>query len=467
MCYRWMLVPRAQVRAAPIPYRDYGNHKTRLLERIIHRVKRQRKYWCPHIHMHQLVSSFLLGWFRGSPSLTSSAAAEKGVPKKQMRPTLPRLQPSSISSSSETSDEEESPDEVTTISGLKKADVESFFAWAFFAKEVVDLTASEQVEMQQLFEMFLEKCNMKFEPGWGGLFESRRLTLEDVHPLHRPLLVYVVIRFMELMGNLMLRLNGFRCYCSKSGLVYWHRPGVNRKTRPFLFFHGIVPGGKTLYIPFCLWGIGDRNRSMFLFENKSIGGSISFEALTEDETVSGVEEALAFHGDEKRALTLCGHSFGSCPLTWLLHSSCRSRISQVILMDPVTILLSEPDVMFNFLYARHETTAKFDKVQLFAGSELFTEYYLRRHFAWYNSELWMDSLPDSTQLLVCLSEKDTIVAASRVKLEIESHSLSNVDVVFWKGAEHADCISTPELWRQVREGMLAQNDNLSNLKKQD
>jgi hypothetical protein len=74
--------------------------------------------------------------------------------------------------------------------------------------------------------------------------------------------------------------------------------------------------------------------------------------------VAGVKEALETHLDPNAGLALCGHSFWSCQLTWLLKSSLRSRIRQIVLVDPVTINLSESDVMVNLFVLASYGTAR-------------------------------------------------------------------------------------------------------------
>ena len=52
-----------------------------------------------------------------------------------------------------------------------------------------------------------------------------------------------------------------------------------------------------------------------------------------------------------------GHSFGSCNVTWAMRCpEIRMRARQIYLIDPVSVMLSEPDVMTNFLYAGRDTS---------------------------------------------------------------------------------------------------------------
>ena len=104
--------------------------------------------------------------------------------------------------------------------------------------------------------------------------------------------------------------------------------------------------------------------------------------------------------------------------------------------------------MVNFLYAE-----ELDKIRMVASSELFTEYYLRRHFAWYNSELWLEDV--DCPMLIGLSENDEIINATKVKQEVERHAKS-AKLVYWNGVGHGACIQSPTKWRHFKQLMLEQ-----------
>jgi len=175
--------------------------------------------------------------------------------------------------------------------------------------------------------------------------------------------------------------------------------------------------------------------------------------------VRGVAELVDKLLPRGAKLSICGHSFGSCVLTWLIHDqSLRQRIHHMILIDPVSLLLSEPDVMLNFLYTR-----ELSKIRIMASSELFTEHYLRRHFAWYNSELWLEDVPNHVQILVALSEKDQIVNAPKVHQYVLSRMKNHpqMDLIYWKGMGHARVVTDVRLWRDVARGMFQQENRVA------
>lgn len=302
---------------------------------------------------------------------------------------------------------------------------------------------------------------------------------------------------------------------------------------PLLFLHGIAPGGISVYLPM-LFFLGQDGRPLFFFENPGISFGLQFwtSPPAELETVNGVWEAVHQHLGNKSssdcssstdsspsskngnnnnntnniAVSVVGHSFGSCPITWLIHSQYAHYIRQVVLVDPVSILLHEPDVVTNFLYkpkvspttmttttgsssgmGKGKPTLKKKRSSVgVVSNELFIEHYLRRHFAWYNSELWLDDLPPDVKVLVCLSEQDQLVSAHKVQGELNrvlsaraaaaataavadvmanlngshtvhvpesngtsSDALSNIEVLVWEGADHAHCLTRPTTWRQM------------------
>jgi len=313
---------------------------------------------------------------------------------------------------------------------------------------------------------------------------------------------------------------------------------------PLLFFHGIAPSGLTFYLPMLFHTFlnhpshhDHHNDSsqlykqkipVFLFENLPITCTLMFDALTEEETVIGIMHALERHGyfmkmqeeenkkpiekldsnlkknnnnRTKHQLILCGHSFGSCQITWLIKNKhFQQMVKKIVLLDPVSILLSEPDVVQNFIYGRsadnifecslkdkqsnigdtansrssssssskrksgsssitcrESTTSIYVsnlkqnmnrlKIRILASSEICIEHYLRRHFAWYNSELWIEDIPDHIQTSVFISEKDEIIDADKVKKEM--NRFPRIKCVCWNGVGHASVISSPTLWIDV------------------
>jgi pimeloyl-ACP methyl ester carboxylesterase len=480
------MIPRANRLTEPIPYRDYGEDKRKLMLRITHRIvevcsitKADKK---------QAMKTFLTEWFhidndatRGMTNKSGTATTTARKYRKYETPEVTDTPTSSPENSDDESSQGRTTENVASQSALTKTPVAStvpdiplfrqemddFLAWAFYGKFHFKLQSNELRELDRIYKELEDRHDLVFPvrtlPEHGHNVQCgqpRCMTLERVNAMYRPLLVYLLVYGIKITGGIFLRIMGFRRVVASTGLVAWYRSGKKKGTTkqlqesstyfPMLFFHGIAPGGVNLYLPMLLFGLAtEPERPVFLFENRSISCAMDFEPLTEQESVDGVVEVLKLCGGmDQKDLSLVGHSFGSCLITWVLASKKLPNVKQVVLIDPVSILLSEPDVMVNFLYAE-----ELDKIRMVASSELFTEYYLRRHFAWYNSELWLEDV--DCPMLIGLSEKDEIINSKKVKQEVERHG-AVAKLVYWEGVGHGACIHSPVKWRQFKQLMLEQ-----------
>ena len=141
-----------------------------------------------------------------------------------------------------------------------------------------------------------------------------------------------------------------------------------------------------------------------------------------------------------------------------------ARVGQLMLWDPVSLLLSETDIICNFVCERRfwEILSSF-LVHFVASTEVFVEWYLRHQFFFYNGELWLDgsneasgSVLDHVKVMVCLAKNNAIVNAERVKdyihmcnEERKKEGKQNVELVYWKDMGHVECLVRPECWENT------------------
>ena len=499
LIFHFHLVPLANQRTPPQPFRAFGCHDGKdrfmLLRRILDRL--ERTCAATGEDMFQATAQYLTQWFRFEPH-KAPIEQHRSHPRPPPMRRVSMIISDSDSRSGVDSDDNEDASEwepivsdeedekssrqvattpphsvelMLTDSKLDGCEKSNIFKWAlhtlryddvndllscfFFGKRVEDLLDWETVELKRLFDYLEEHFDLKCQPGRSPVCTPRLLTLEDVDPWHRPLAVYAGIYAFQWGKAGCLWALGFRHYVTTTGLQYWHRPAAandsdNLKAttpNPLLFFHGIAPGGSAIYLPMLLAGVANDGRALFIFENQPVSCHPSFEVLTEDETIQGVQEALEkFHPEGD--IALMGHSFGSFQLTWLIYSPLRDRIRQFALLDPVSILLSEPDLIMNF-----EDATPLFKIFL---KELWTNFYIRRHFSWYRSELWLDDLPDNVDFFVGLAERDQIVNGPKVRREVDIFGdehpafARQTTSVFWEKALHGDCLYQPSKWRDIR-----------------
>ena len=374
---------------------------------------------------------------------------------------------------------------------ILKGNMDEFLSWAFFGVpfSTVQSLPDMQHALDNFYNILATRTGLTFEDGSNPYYKPRSFTFEKVKSLYRPYGVYAGVALMRITANIILYVMGFRHHTCHRGLRYWHRPAKQHEGSPFLFFHGIAPGGHAPYLPMLFLGVlkdelSHRHRDIFLFENKPISYALCFDSLSEDDTVHGVLESIDRHlgtSSNGKNLTLFGHSFGSCQLTWMIKSpEIKNRIGSVYLCDPVSILLSEPDVVVNFLYTRRDIKDSYDgnpkswmgklirfvnetKIHLVASSEMFIETYLRRSFAWYNAELWLQDIPRDVKVVVALAECDEIVNTPKIERELHSHTSkrskedgstgASVEQIIWKDVGHAHCITNPERWSDIHDIM--------------
>ena len=311
----------------------------------------------------------------------------------------------------------------------KEENLNEFLTWAFFNKHYHELNKDELDELKKCFEVLKNDMNFGISPGKSNL-DVIRLNIDDPFILHRPLLFYGTIYCLSFMTSLVLRLYGFRYFVTSNGIKYWFYQ-VKKGSKivdPTLFFHGIAPGGYALYLPFFInywkkFGAGPA----FIFDLPYISMKLDFDVLTEDETVDGILEALDRHchgGDSKMSL-VC-HSFGTFLATWLNHSI-PQRIRKFTLIDPVSVMLSSTGVgqNFNYSYGWGNAFTSISKLIIFtlASTEMGIQHFLRCHFCWYNSELFLDDIHPEADVLILLSMHDDIMFSNVAKDEVDRINL--------------------------------------------
>ena len=424
-----------------------------------------------------------------------------------------------------------------TIPQISKSQMNDFLAWSMFNQHMDQMTGDDLVELQKCYQELHQVVQLVFYdeddnndetddvptqkyrlsssssiPSCDRTYDTstsrhpdcsshnksstkpapRRLCLEYVNAWHRPLFIYLIVSILRtILTRWILQYGlGFQRVHSQQvpGVTGWYRPSHSSLAQsriPMIFFHGIAPAGVFFYLPMLLWGsdILTRDRCCLLVDNYNIACTLMFDAKSEQEMVLGVQDLIDtyFPNPATTPIAVCGHSFGSCVISWLFYhgsAQLQKQIQLCVLLDPVTILLSDPNVMNNFLYSHKVWCC----IRMFASSELFTEYYLRHHFSWYNSELWLDEiLPGLSvsehadddgkirHVIVGLSECDEIVDAPKVKRHIDlflqrqqlgvssnpqqqhhKAQRQSLRTMFWKQAGHANCLQSPSKWQDIQ-----------------
>jgi pimeloyl-ACP methyl ester carboxylesterase len=495
LIFRFYLVPRANRRVPPVPYRDFGEARDRyrIMLRILERMEKLARYWGKP--SRGVIATYIWSWFHDkdhvrtpSTKIAALAAAlaigkgrEKTEEEKLLFASIKHLSYNESKSLTENRNgkakEGPQPDESHgmehviflpgnkwTVKGTTRANISEFFVWTMFGRSLSEITNDKSLawmleELDMCFALAEERLGVVFQDESDEQLRPYLVSLEDVYVLHKPLIFYIFFYLLKFVGDVILSSIGFRRIMTRSGVVAWYRPGTgdDKEIHPMLFFHGISPGGFTIYLPMLLNGFpADTRRGLVIFENPSISWVMSFKALTEQETVLGVRQVVdeCFSKDQK--FVLVGHSFGTCPLTWVMKDpALNSRIGHLFLMDPVTLLLSDPTIVRNFLYAEVKS-----EIFAMAATEVFTQYYCRRHFAWYNNELWLEDVPEDIPISIVMGGKDEIVDGPSIRSHVLKFHQENPDrpgnlkLVYGKNAR----LMIPHKWRLMKKILLEQEE---------
>lgn len=349
---------------------------------------------------------------------------------------------------------------------VRKGNAEQFLAWAMFNSPRESLTVQHTAAIAQVLRELKKRYDIEFPPGFDESIKCIKFTLEDAgrHIVHRPLAFYVSIAVAKLVASCLLIQAGFMPYTSE-GIHYWYRPSARPRGAleplPLVFFHGISPG-LFVYLPMLRNLVS--GRAALLVDMPHIGMGLDMEPPSRERMVRAVTKALARHGVQKACVA--GHSFGTVCCAWLVDLA-PQVVAQLVLLDPVSILLALPDVASNFLY-RSPRSLMEHIIHLGASSEIGINNTLRRHFWWYNSMLWAEDL-ERIPTVIHLASGDEIAPVSQIREYIaesfgrkvsrdgrNSPTGSELELIWSDGFSHGQLIYSMHRQKDVARAMFLQ-----------
>ncbi|KAL2061339.1 hypothetical protein VTL71DRAFT_7612 [Oculimacula yallundae] len=327
------------------------------------------------------------------------------------------------------------------LKDIKRENVKEFLLWAFFNRG--GAPGDDDEELEEYVDAMEDLVGKPIEKGRGKAV-CLRLTLDRVDMLHRSLVWYFCVGFVDFLTYMKLLSHGFhfhRTALSKfftlfpfrpqtiltkyrspaKYTTYWHRPHTSKTKLPVVFIHGI--------------GIGLYPYTNFLNELNSAAGlessdpneqvgiiaievmpvsfRITHSALSRSEMCSEIAQILTKHLLPGQKCVLVTHSYGSVLTTHLLKDAVTSSlIGPVVLIDPVSILLHLPDVAYNFT-RRQPKRANEHQLYYFASMDMGVSHTLSRHFFWNENVLWKKDV-EGRKVTVSLGGRDLIVNTEAV-----------------------------------------------------
>jgi len=383
-------------------------------------------------------------------------------------------------------------------SEVRRENMREFLLWGFFDRDLKECEEDDEVlgELEEYMTRVEEKLGRKLEPG-RGVAECLRLTIDGVECRYRSLTWYLIIFLVDTAAHAVFYLQGFRHYSQSlrkslrvfpprishlvlpaersvaADLSYWYRPHKSPNKLPIVFLHGIGIGLWT-YIQF----LSELNSStkdhddqigILAIEILPISFRLAFdEPLASQEFARQVSKILSHH--DIHEFVLVAHSYGTVLTTQMLRSpKLAPRIASLVLVDPVSLLLHQPHVAYNFTRRKPRTAGQW-QLWYFASMDPGVAYVLGRHFFWRDSIVWKEDLLERNgrdgeengngvsekawrRVAVFLAERDLIVSAPAVHRYLEAEEDDGcvvvseggkVEVTLFPELDHAQVFDSPE-----------------------
>jgi pimeloyl-ACP methyl ester carboxylesterase len=311
--------------------------------------------------------------------------------------------------------------------------IRSFLSWVMYANFMKNLNIEQLQQIDEVIHYIENTFHHKFPVGLNPNIHHVHMTLEPLRYLPHPLIFYILVGIKNIFTDISLQAMGYQKRFSR-GVTYWFRPSpcTNDELTPTVFFHGITTGWSIYAL---LIQQLSSKRTIFLFELDGIKiHSLNFEMPTPDHYCEVVKRVLDRH--QKTKVNLVGHSFGTITTGWFVTRH-PSYVSHITLIDPVSLLLSQPEVAFNFLYRKPSTLMEWG-IHLAASMEITIANSLRRNFWWYQNELWLEDVDLSIGVHVSLAGGDEVCNSEAVheyvqicqndRLKLREQSVDNLNV---------------------------------------
>jgi pimeloyl-ACP methyl ester carboxylesterase len=143
---------------------------------------------------------------------------------------------------------------------------------------------------------------------------------------------------------------------------------------------------------------------------------------------NSLHEILQAHSIDR--FVLMGHSYGTFLSAHILRDpNLESRVSSVVLLDPITFLLFHPSLVYNFVYrVPGAWRANEWMIWYFTSRDISIAALLQRHFFWPGGVLWRDDdVLRSRQTLIVLAGQDQIISSLQVWKYLTGASISEYD----------------------------------------
>eukprot|EP01038_Epipyxis_sp_PR26KG_P009700 gene9700-13057_t len=284
---------------------------------------------------------------------------------------------------------------------IYKGNFASWTSWAFFGKDIRELSSDEKKENDEIIDFVEKEAQWKFPEGFSSEIPAARLDLDPIFATQRPFLFYAVIWLVNSITHIVLWLWGFKRLpqfdtTTHSQAVYMRKKSVvasnQNSSVPIIFVHGIGIGfAHYLGLLFSL----PTEVDVFLIEWPHVAMQMATTSPSAEESVDLVIRLLNHFNHSQ--VSIVAHSLGTVLLSWLLHDKrVVERVVSSVLLDPVSFLLCDPKVATSFVYKDPTNTLDF-LMHFFLSRELFIANALSRHFAWSKNIMFVEDFKNCSR----------------------------------------------------------------------
>lgn len=332
---------------------------------------------------------------------------------------------------------------------MGKEDLRILLAWAYFGKDLNDLTLKEM----EIANGDIENFTAKITPIEEG--KKRDMcychTLMPFSAFYYPVIIYMVLGFIKGIMFVFLLILGFKRH--KSGrLVYWKRfkssPEVQK---PLIFLPGLGIG----LLQYFLLVRNIRYDNVILFEFPWVSLRLIWGWIREP---LGRKEYLkcvrgVYKTNEIIKAKIVAHSYGTFWAS-VLALDAPDLIDGFTLIDPVALYLmipvTSPRVLFTGLFGGRTDSFLyiiFNFVIFFIRHELGIARTLTRYFWWHNVVLTCEYLPKNSTIMI--HGGDEIVPVDHIRKNIKKSPRKDINFIDFPFLTHAGFIYNRNSFNQV------------------
>ena len=202
----------------------------------------------------------------------------------------------------------------------------------------------------------------------------------------------------------------------------------------------------------------DGDIGIIAVEILSISSRFTVTAPRKDNMCDQIRAILDHHNFDR--FVLVSHSYGSVITTHLLRTpNLASRVSSVVLIDPISILLHQPDVAYNFTVRKPKLASEW-LLWYFGSKDIGVAHTLARTFFWSENILWKEDLR-GYKATVYLGGRDAIINAAQIRdyllkgtngtEKVKGEGDGKLSVVWCEGLNHGEVFDRGDWRRGLRE----------------